>query len=123
MMPKISDVFNDWELIARIPGEHYRYRWRCLACGDVLTRREGIPPVHPCHRRFAPQTEEDKYLVNCWYRLDPGEKGFDLNETAIKAGLDYKTTCKRLAACEIAPWPRVSPDIHHAVDGEVDEDG
>ena len=118
MMPKISDVSNDWMLIARIPGDHYRYKWRCLACGDTIIKREGIPPAHPCHRRFAPQTEEDKQLVSCWYRSD-----FDLNETAITAGLDYKTTCKRLSACEIGPWPRVSQDVHHDVDGEVDEDG
>ena len=125
MMPKIGDVSNDWMLISRRPGKSYKYTWECQACGDTIEKYNGAPPLHPCHRRFSPQTNEEKQLVNCWYHLGPDEKGFDLNETAIKAGLDYKTTRERLLACEVAPWPRVSPDVHHAEDDyiEVGDDG
>ena len=119
-MPKIGDVSNDWMLIARRPIEnrHYKYKWECQGCGDTIEKQSGAPPLHQCHRRFAPQTEEDKELVNQWYQT-----GFDLVETAIRVHHDYEYCRIHLLACEIAPWPRVSPDIHHAVDGEVDEDG
>lgn len=122
MMPKIGDVVNDWRMTERIRsnGRRYKYEWKCLACGDAITKYDGAPPLHQCHRRFNPQTDEDRQLVNCWYQSD-----FDLNQTAILAKLDYKTTCKRLTACEIPPWPRVSPDVHCVEDDydEVEEDG
>ena len=119
-MPKIGDVANDWRLIERIPSQNYKYTWECQACGDTITKFHGAPPIHPCHRRFNPQADEDKRLVNYWYQSD-----FDLVETAIKTHHDYEYCRAHLLACEIAPWPRVSPDVHHVEDDyiEVGDDG
>ena len=120
MMPKIGDVSNDWMLIARRPGKSYKYTWKCQACGDTIEKYYGAPPLHQCHRRFAPQTEEDKEIVSRWYRTD-----FDLVDTAIRVHHDYEYCRTHLLACEVAPWPSVSPDVHHAEDDyiEVGDDG
>ena len=122
MMPKIGDVVNDWRMSARIRsnGRRYKYKWKCLACGNITTKYDGAPPLHRCHRRFKPQTEDDRCLINCWYQSD-----FDLRKASEKVGRGYDFCRARLMACEIPPWSRVSPDVHYAEDNydEVEADG
>ena len=46
MMPKIGDISSDWQLIARgkKDSSHYKYIYRCQACGDEATRYRASPP-------------------------------------------------------------------------------
>ena len=104
----------------RSNGRRYKYEWKCLACGNITIKYDGAPPLHRCHRRFKPQAEDDRCLINCWYQSD-----FDLRKASEKVGRGYDFCRVRLMACEIPPWPRVSPDVHYAEDNydEVEEDG
>ena len=114
MMPKIGDISSDWQLIARgkKDNSHYKYIYRCLACGDEATRyRASPPPLHACHRRFAPRDDAQDLCVKAWYHSD-----FNSVEAAQIANVPVRTLLSELSKAEIPSWPNAAKDYHYEFD-------